>query len=206
MGTIWKPRLGWIAAAVIAFAWFTSGNNGKSPPVPSQSVAPAPSVALQQNLQTKNTIAESLPGILPPESTTLETARDEPQTMYTKSRANLRENPNLKSRVLKQLEGSVEVKSERVKGEWHQVSYQSAQGWIHRDLLSQNRVIAVTQRPAAFVEPRKPPAAVSRSGQPSRKPYVGTCDCPYDMMRNGRACGGRSAYSKPGGRNPVCYL
>ncbi len=24
-------------------------------------------------------------------------------------------------------------------------------------------------------------------------------------MRNGRACGGRSAYSRPGGRAPLCY-
>ncbi|RWK45425.1 MAG: SH3 domain-containing protein, partial [Mesorhizobium sp.] len=31
----------------------------------------------------------------------------------------------------------------------------------------------------------------------------GRCDCPYDLMRNGRLCGGRSAYSKPGGRSPV---
>jgi hypothetical protein len=24
-------------------------------------------------------------------------------------------------------------------------------------------------------------------------------------MRNGRACGGRSAYSRPGGASPLCY-
>jgi hypothetical protein len=24
-------------------------------------------------------------------------------------------------------------------------------------------------------------------------------------MRNGRACGGRSAYSRPGGAAPLCY-
>lgn len=31
------------------------------------------------------------------------------------------------------------------------------------------------------------------------------CACPDDSMRNGRACGGRSAYSKPGGASPLCY-
>lgn len=31
------------------------------------------------------------------------------------------------------------------------------------------------------------------------------CACPDDTMRNGRACGGRSAYSRPGGAAPVCY-
>lgn len=28
---------------------------------------------------------------------------------------------------------------------------------------------------------------------------------PDDSMRNGRACGGRSAYSRPGGAAPLCY-
>jgi len=35
--------------------------------------------------------------------------------------------------------------------------------------------------------------------------YPGTCPCPYNVMRNGRSCGGRSAYSRPGGYAPKCY-
>lgn len=35
--------------------------------------------------------------------------------------------------------------------------------------------------------------------------YPGPCPCPYNVMRNGRACGGRSAYSRPGGYSPICY-
>lgn len=31
------------------------------------------------------------------------------------------------------------------------------------------------------------------------------CACPDDRMRNGRACGSRSAYSRPGGAAPLCY-
>jgi hypothetical protein len=31
------------------------------------------------------------------------------------------------------------------------------------------------------------------------------CACPYNTMRNGAACGGRSAYSRPGGAAPICY-
>jgi hypothetical protein len=31
------------------------------------------------------------------------------------------------------------------------------------------------------------------------------CACPDDSMRNGKACGGRSAYSRPGGAAPLCY-
>lgn len=35
--------------------------------------------------------------------------------------------------------------------------------------------------------------------------YSGNCPCPYNIMVNGRICGVNSAYSKPGGRSPLCY-
>jgi hypothetical protein len=39
----------------------------------------------------------------------------------------------------------------------------------------------------------------------SRATYPGNCACPDDHDRAGRRCGGRSAYSRPGGRSPLCY-
>lgn len=35
--------------------------------------------------------------------------------------------------------------------------------------------------------------------------YSGSCPCPYNTTRNGSRCGGRSAYSRPGGEAPFCY-
>lgn len=35
--------------------------------------------------------------------------------------------------------------------------------------------------------------------------YPGSCPCPYSTDRAGRSCGRRSAYSRPGGRAPLCY-
>ena len=35
--------------------------------------------------------------------------------------------------------------------------------------------------------------------------YPGQCPCPYSIMTNGYRCGERSAYSKPGGYEPLCY-
>lgn len=35
--------------------------------------------------------------------------------------------------------------------------------------------------------------------------YPGNCPCPYNTARNGSRCGGRSAYSRPGGHAPKCY-
>jgi|SRR5450759_2004943 hypothetical protein len=44
--------------------------------------------------------------------------------------------------------------------------------------------------------------------QASRDAYYQTghpCACPDDLARNGSRCGGRSAYSRPGGASPKCY-
>ena len=44
--------------------------------------------------------------------------------------------------------------------------------------------------------------------QASREAYYATgrpCACPDDSTRNGRRCGGNSAYSRPGGAAPLCY-
>lgn len=41
--------------------------------------------------------------------------------------------------------------------------------------------------------------------QESIRNYSGRCPCPYNLMKNGRRCGGNSAYSKPRGKSPLCY-
>jgi hypothetical protein len=43
----------------------------------------------------------------------------------------------------------------------------------------------------------------------SRDAYYQTghpCACPEDSARNGSRCGKRSAYSRPGGAEPYCYV
>ena len=35
--------------------------------------------------------------------------------------------------------------------------------------------------------------------------YDGKCACPYQRTSNGSRCGKRSAYSKPGGYEPLCF-
>lgn len=42
--------------------------------------------------------------------------------------------------------------------------------------------------------------------QESIAQYPGKCPCPYSVMSNGKKCGKRSAYSKPGGYEPLCYV
>ena len=35
--------------------------------------------------------------------------------------------------------------------------------------------------------------------------YSGSCPCPYSTARNGSRCGKRSAWSRAGGQEPLCY-
>jgi len=54
-----------------------------------------------------------------------------------------------------------------------------------------------------FVEPRRnrvPKIATQRST--TENP---SCPCPYDVAFDGKICGRRSAYVKPGGEEPACY-
>jgi hypothetical protein len=41
--------------------------------------------------------------------------------------------------------------------------------------------------------------------QQSLASYSGSCPCPYSTARGGTKCGGRSAYSRPGGESPLCF-
>ena len=41
-------------------------------------------------------------------------------------------------------------------------------------------------------------SAYKASGRP--------CACPDDMMRNGRRCGGNSAWARAGGAKPLCFI
>ncbi|MDD4520055.1 MAG: hypothetical protein PHI50_04140 [Alphaproteobacteria bacterium] len=48
-------------------------------------------------------------------------------------------------------------------------------------------------------------AEAERRIQASIQNYSGNCPCPYSRDRRGHRCGKRSAYSRPGGYEPICY-
>jgi hypothetical protein len=64
-----------------------------------------------------------------------------------------------------------------------------------------NKPVPVTTTTATTVTTN---STVSR--RPARSSRSGSCDCPYDTDSAGRRCGNRSAYSKPGGSSPTCYV
>lgn len=87
-------------------------------------------------------------------------------------------------------------------------------GWVHRNYLTDAApslrsasAFAATEQdaPKAAAQKATPKPSKPAPGTPVRDPVSGSCDCPYDYARNGSLCGGRSAYSRPGGREPICY-
>lgn len=129
----------------------------------------------------------------------------------------VRDGPGTQFRALGRLAIGDRVEVADSSGDWRKVSAAGLNGWVHGSYLAaappQTPIEPAGEIVAAPALPSAPPPALQRTfvapqrsrGDPIREPYVGRCDCPYDLMRNGRRCGGNSAYSRPGGRNPVCY-
>ncbi|WP_318578649.1 SH3 domain-containing protein [Ochrobactrum sp. AN78] len=121
----------------------------------------------------------------------------------------MRQEPSVSAKIITSIQRGKVVTALNYRSGWFSVSYDNRTGWVSEQYLAEKPPIAPPKaaNPSRSVAPpvaaRVAPAR--RSGQPARSAYVGTCDCPYDRMRNGRLCGRNSAYSKPGGRNPVCY-
>lgn len=124
--------------------------------------------------------------------------------LFTTAGVRLREGPSTDTGAILTVPAGSEVKSSGTDGQWHRVVYNSRTGWIRGDYLTDER--PVQRKNTALTAPKIIAPAQPRAGQAVRGPYTGRCDCPYDRMRNGRLCGGRSAYSRPGGRSPVCYF
>lgn len=124
--------------------------------------------------------------------------------LFTSTTARVRAGPGTTFPVVTVLPAGQSLDGFEVTGEWRRVTAGGAAGWVHVDLLAD--VMPAAPRPLVSApRPAADPAPTRRGGNPVREPYVGRCDCPYDVMRNGRLCGGRSAYSRPGGRSPICY-
>ena len=78
---------------------------------------------------------------------------------------------------------------------------------MNRLLVAAFALIALAVSASAQGLPDK--QIVDRIIAESRQAYYATghpCACPDDSARNGSRCGGRSAYSRPGGASPKCYV
>lgn len=83
---------------------------------------------------------------------------------------------------------------------------------MHGDYLSFQVPAPTAAATPAPSQPRQQPARavsdqvlIDRLIRQSIARYAGSCPCPYSYDRGGRRCGGRSAWSRPGGAAPLCY-
>lgn len=188
-------KAGWMFAGVALLGWFGSMRDDPPAPanVPLQLIAPKP----DRLAGPPSSPSQPVPRARPQETST--TVSD---TLYTTANVKLRADPDGSAPVLGTIPKGTELRAEGERNGWRSVVFARDRGWVSSRYLSRVRPTPAPRPPPAIA---KPPPADSRRGQPVRAPYTGTCDCPYDRMRNGRRCGGNSAYSRPGGRNPICY-
>ena len=69
-------------------------------------------------------------------------------------------------------------------------------------------LLILTATPVLALEPMTDAQVREAVIKESIAAYLATghpCACPYNLARNGSQCGGRSAYSRPGGATPLCY-
>ena len=81
-----------------------------------------------------------------------------------------------------------------------QIAYQSAQA------DASFYVEPASIQPVSNYTPTTFTSAPALSHDPIRSSYSGDgCECPYDINKRGNLCGLTSSYSRPGGREPLCY-
>ncbi len=195
-----SSKLGWLVAGVVALGWLGSGDDDKPTSTPT-------SPRLSQPGSTPQPPASFVR--LPPKAVQQPSAAE---TLYTTANVNMRTEPSTSSPILTTIPKGSQVVAVGSRGAWRSVQYRGRAGWVSSRYVSRERpVLTSTPRPPAPVTQRRAVRAIpenSRQGQPVRGgggTYGQGCDCPYDRMRNGRRCGGNSAWSRPGGRSPKCY-
>lgn len=136
------------------------------------------------------------------------------KTLYVKADTlNVRASPSTGGAVLAKLPRGTAVVPTLRSGGWYGVALtDGSTGWLHGDYLAAELPAPVeltadvpSAAPSALRPGYERDQVVDAIIKASLRSYSGACPCPYNTMRNGRRCGGNSAYSKPGGRSPICY-
>jgi hypothetical protein len=131
----------------------------------------------------------------------------------------MRTAPDAKARTLNRLPNGTEVGELSRRDGWVKIRHpiSAVEGWITARRLSaappqsdqgtteeqQQPKPKKTERPG--LEVLSDVAIIARLIALDAASYSGNCRCPENTDRAGRRCGARSAYSKPGGWEPLCY-
>lgn len=133
----------------------------------------------------------------------------EPKTLTVTIKAlRVRSAPSEKAEIVARLGFGDQVVGHRQSGTWIEVARNgSVLGWASE--VGFKAPAVPPQVTAPKIENVLTATAIALMlVKASRQSYYASgrpCACPDDVMRNGRRCGSRSAYSRPGGASPLCY-
>ena len=215
----------WILAAMVAYAMFKGGADEHRSPatahlenpsvVPEvQPVAPSPEPVVRNS--SRVVVAPK-----PPPKEISQPLQPSPayQVRFVRgSRVAFRAGPSTDYPIIDRFDAGREVVVLEQTSDWSHVRDKLTQrdGWMASRFLKDEPADRQEDRPRPQPQkPRKvaPPSVpvqsdsivIQRIIAESLAAYPGSCPCPYNTDRGGRACGRRSAYSKPGGYSPICY-
>ncbi len=137
------------------------------------------------------------------------------QRFVTASALNMRDAPSTAGQVRNQVTYGTEIAVREDLGDWSKVVFNGQELWVASRYLSATKPVIAPAAAPAPTQTRTRTLALPTSAEiqaarnaiirQSRASYAGSCPCPYDRDRGGRRCGGRSAWSRPGGASPICY-
>lgn len=216
-----KTSGGWLILGLIGLGLFKCGDT-KTPTPPSTAYSPPPSVTQTAPIQAAYSPPPTQP-LTAPRSTFAEptTHRGEPaaqakpikRSLYVKGKeVPLREAPDAKAKIINRLPNGMEVGELSRREGWVEIRHpiSAAEGWVSARRLSDAAPQAEEQpkpkrKEPAGIEVLSDAAIIAKLIALDAASYSGNCRCPENTDRAGRRCGARSAYSKPGGREPLCY-
>lgn len=208
-GSVW-PAIFVVISVFVVIGLFNSGSDSSRSTGTSVSQPAAPTPVVGTPTKAPPTVAK------PPAATTPTTqpppASAPPEPRYvTASSLNVRTAPNTTGDVVKKLQNGHQVLVLRRENGWLLIQLApGTEGWISEQYTSATPESTTASQPAqALFSAPEPPVdrdvIIQKIIERSIRSYSGNCPCPYNTMRNGRRCGGNSAYSKPGGRSPICF-
>lgn len=124
------------------------------------------------------------------------------------SRLNVRNAPTKQGKVIWTLKRDQQVQVTNKDGDWLYIEHSRFNGWVFGTYLTKT---PTPKKASVPKKQKKQTTGLSTSRikkiliKRSHAYYPGNCPCPYNITAAGRKCGGRSAWSRPGGREPLCY-
>ncbi|MDP1731129.1 MAG: SH3 domain-containing protein [Devosia sp.] len=191
---------GWILLLLVAIGGFNAlTQRSPSRPEPSERVVRAPNPAVVATpSEGPSTLSSPIIGYV------------------TANNLNVRREPSTSSAILLSVPRGTKIVATSSADGWLGVALNDGStGWISADFVSSVPPAAVVAAPVPEPEPEREPDSPKPSYdrntivqaiiQESIWSTGGSCPCPYNTDRGGRRCGGRSAYSRPGGASPICF-